>query len=196
MRLLLAIVLPWLLAAAPADAAFHLWKVNEVFSSADESVQFVELFDASDFEHQITGHEVRVRAGSTTLDEFLFLEPLGTTDTGGKTLLLATPGFAAVSGVSPDYEIDTGFIDLAQATSVAWDDLDVLSIAGLPIDGRSSLNRNPGGDPLLALATPRNFAGQQGAIDLPEPDACWLGLVAAAILAGLAAWQERRARSR
>jgi hypothetical protein len=192
--LALAVLLLGTAAGAPARAAFHLWKVNEVFSSADGQVQFVELFDGSDFEHLIEGHEVRVRAGGTTLDSFAFPADLDTTDTGGRTLLLATPGFATLAGVTPDYEIAPAFIDLAQATGVAFDALDELPLAGLPADGRSSLNRNPGGAPTVADATPRNFAGVEGAIDLPEPGAGCLGLSAAAVLAGLAWWQARRAR--
>jgi len=196
MRLVLAIaaLLLGTFAAAPAQALFHLWKINEVFSSEDETVQFVELFDGSDFEDQIGGHQVHVRAGSTTLDSFTFPEHLDTTDTGGRTLLLATQGFEALAGVAPDYEIDAGFIDLAQATGVAFESFDELPLAGLPTDGRSSLNRNPGGVPLVADATPRNFAGVEGAIDLPEPDAAWLGLAIASALAGLARRQPRRAR--
>lgn len=181
-------------AAGPARAAFHLWKVNEVFSSADGQVQFVELFDGSDFEHLIQGHEVRVRAGGVTLAFFAFPGNLDTTETGGRTLLLATPGFEALAGVAPDYEIDAGFIDRAQATGVAFDALDELPLAGLPGDGRSSLNRNPGGAPVVAGATPRNFAGVEGAIDLPEPAAACLGLPVAGVLAGLAWRQARRAR--
>jgi hypothetical protein len=180
--------------AAPARAAFHLWKINEVFSSADESVQFVELFDGSDFEHQIGGHQVRVLDGSTVLDDFEFPGPLGSTMTGGKTLLLATPGFEAIAGVAPDYEIAPGFLDRAEATAVSFDLLDLLPIAGLPADGRSSLNRNAGGAPTVADATPRNFAGQQGAIDLPEPGVPILGLAAAGALAGLAAIGRARRR--
>jgi len=196
MRLVLAIagLLVGTAVAAPAQAFFHLWKVNEVFSSADETVQFVELFDGSDFEDQIGGHQVHVRAGGTTLDSFTFPGDLGTDDTANTTLLLATPGFEALAGVAPDYEIDPGFIDLAQATGVAFEALDELPLAGLPTDGRSSLNRNVGGSPVVADATPRNFAGVQGAIDLPEPDSSCLGLTVAGLLAGLAWWQARRAR--
>jgi hypothetical protein len=193
MRLVLAIagLLSALAAAAPARAAFHLWKVNEVFSSADETVQFVELANASDGEHQIEDHEVRVRAGGATIASFAFPDDLEETDTGGRTLLLATPGFEAVAGVAPDYEVPAGFIDLAQATAVAFDALDQLSIASLPLDGRSSLNRT-GGAPAVADATPRNFAGEEGSIDLPEPGPAGLGLSAAAALAGLARGRRRR----
>jgi hypothetical protein len=180
--------------AVPARAAFHLWKVNEVFSSADGNVQFVELSDDSDFEHLIGGHQVRVRAGGTTLDSFTFPADLDTTETAGRTLLLATPGFEALAGVSPDYEIAPGFVDLGQATAVAFDALDELPLAGLPGDGRSSLHRNAGSAPVVADASPRNFAGEQGAIDLPEPESGCLGLSLAAALAGLAWWQARRAR--
>jgi len=33
-------------ATRSAEAAFHLWQVKEVFSNADGSVQFVEMFDS------------------------------------------------------------------------------------------------------------------------------------------------------
>ena len=36
--------------AAPAHAAFHLWDFSEVYSNADGSVQFIELFVASNGE--------------------------------------------------------------------------------------------------------------------------------------------------
>src|SRR3954451_12562063 len=34
-----------MLAASPARAAFHLWGINEVYSNASGTLQFIELFD-------------------------------------------------------------------------------------------------------------------------------------------------------
>ena len=39
-----------LIAAAPVQASFHLWDFSEVYSNADGSVQFIELFVASNGE--------------------------------------------------------------------------------------------------------------------------------------------------
>src|SRR3954463_5405559 len=40
-------------------AAFHLWNVKEVFSNADGSVQFVEMFDNSFGETSVNGFKLR-----------------------------------------------------------------------------------------------------------------------------------------
>ncbi|HEY8492598.1 MAG TPA: hypothetical protein VIN04_01825 [Myxococcota bacterium] len=190
--MLAAVLLAALAAAGPARAAFHLWKVEEVFSSADGTVQFVELSNAFDDEHFIEGHEVRVRAGGTTIASFAFPGHLEEDETAGRTLLLAPPGFATRAGVAPDYEIPAGFVDLAQATAVAFDALDELPLAGLPLAGRRSLNR--GG--VVADATPRNFAGVEGSLDLPEPASTGGGLAAGLALIGLARARARGARGR
>ena len=187
----LAVLLAVPAAAGPARAAFHLWKVEEVFSSADGTVQFVELSNDFDDENLIGGHEVRVLAGAAELASFTFPGHLDETDTAGTTLLLATPGFATLAGVAPDYEIPAGFIDLAQATAVALDALDPLALEGLPLDGRRSLNRGIG----VADATPRNFAGDEGSIDLPEPSSAGGALAAGAVLVGLARARGPRARA-
>jgi hypothetical protein len=36
-----------LLLAGQARANFHLWKIDEIYSNGDESVQFIELFPAA-----------------------------------------------------------------------------------------------------------------------------------------------------
>jgi serralysin len=182
------------LAAFPARATFHLWRINEVFSNADGSVQFIELHDDFAFENLIAGHHVFAEAGATILATFAFPANLPTTDTAGHDLLLATPGFLAAAGVAPDDEIPAGFIDLAQATTIDYDALDAFPLAGLPTDGVNALHRDAPNPPVVGPATPTNFSGEVGS--LPEPDGGWLALAVAATLAGLAAWQGCRARRR
>ena len=45
--------------ALSANAAFHLWHVKEVFSNADGSVQFIELFDSIGGEQFVANHTLR-----------------------------------------------------------------------------------------------------------------------------------------
>jgi serralysin len=191
-RLALGLAVGVALAALPARATFHLWKVNEVFSNADGSVQFIELHNDFALENLIAGHHVFAEAGATILATFTFPANLPTTDTAGRTLLLATPGFFDVAGVMPDGEIPAGFIDPVQATTIDYDGLDAFPLAGLPTDGVRSLQRDAPNPPTAGPATPTNFAGEVGSV--PEPGAGWIALGAAATLAGLAAWQGCRAR--
>jgi serralysin len=190
MRLVLAVLL-LLLPAAPARALFHLWDVAEVFSDASGTVQFIELFTQFGSQQFVGGHFLRTEQANAALQTFTFPTDLPG-DSANRTFLLATPGFAAVAGIEPDYEIPAGFIEVGVADEINFAGFDSFPLAGLPTDGALALL--DGG--ATAPATPRNFAGEQGTIDLPEPGASWLGLVAACVLAGLALWQARRARPR
>src|SRR5262245_66392778 len=88
--------------AAPrrAGAFGHLWEITELYSNADGSVQFIELFSEYPSEPLVTGTFLR-SAGNATNFDF-------PTDLSGSTLnrhlLVATAGFAAQPGaVTPDY---------------------------------------------------------------------------------------------
>jgi hypothetical protein len=61
LRLVTALVpLLFLASTAPiAEASFHLWKVQEVFSNADGSVQFIELVNNSPGEHFVANLHLR-----------------------------------------------------------------------------------------------------------------------------------------
>jgi hypothetical protein len=56
-----------LLVAAPLHAAFDNWKFDEVFSSADGSVQFIEMIDEADGENQVAGQELTASDGALSL---------------------------------------------------------------------------------------------------------------------------------
>ena len=98
---------PWFRAALPRDsgqvlsargvhAASHLWRINEVFTNPDGTVQFVEL-------HEIMGAQREWFLthcwfeSIATGNVFRFPENL-TEPTGNKYLLLATTAFAALPG--------------------------------------------------------------------------------------------------
>src|SRR4051812_12255156 len=64
MRILTAILFAAL--ALPAQATFHLWYINEIYSNADGTVQFIELKAAASGQQFIRGHTIRSSSGSTT----------------------------------------------------------------------------------------------------------------------------------
>jgi hypothetical protein len=80
----------WLVFALvePAAAAFHLFRINEVYSSADGTVQFVELKEAtgSDFESFWMGNALTSTQGAT-VRTFVFPTNLPSTSTASKSVL-------------------------------------------------------------------------------------------------------------
>ena len=55
-----------ILFASAASATFHLWRMSELFSNADGTVQFVELECAFSGEGFIGGHQLSATGGGTT----------------------------------------------------------------------------------------------------------------------------------
>jgi hypothetical protein len=147
----------------PASAKSHLWKFTEVFSNADGSVQFVEMFvfdPAGTAEWQFRGFTLE-SAGQV----FTFPSNLPRENTFERWVLLATPAFAALPGApTPDYVIPAGFIDPEGDELRYRTMLDILPLpaGALPIDGVHSMAR----DGAIAVNSPINFAGVAGSIDV------------------------------
>jgi serralysin len=169
--------------AAPALATFHLWHVSEVFSNADGSIQFIEFFTTSGGQQFLGGGArfVRTEQANVTRNSFTFpadlvVPPLSTT--ANHHFLVATPGFHAVAGITPDFEIPAGFIEVGIADEINYANFASFVLAGLPTDGVNSLNEAA----VIAAATPTNFAGSTGTI-VPEPGVGLSGIAAVACLA-------------
>ena len=128
-------------------ASFHDWDINEVYSNADGSVQFIELFTSSNGQEFLSGHKIT----STGAPDFIFPSN-SPSPTGGHHLLIAT---GDINGVAPDYIIPANFLTTGPGT-VNFVGADLLSYSFLPINGFSSIDGN--GD-IFASATPTNFSG-------------------------------------
>ena len=146
-----------------AHAAFHLWTMNELYSNADGTVQFLELTALTSGQQFMAGHTLVSSSGSAT-NAFTFDRNLPG-DTSGRRMLIGTQGFAALGVVTPDYVVPNGFfftgggrIDFAEGS-------DVWNHGALPTDGAQALSRNG----TTATNSPRNFAGQTGTVSAPPP---------------------------
>lgn len=143
--------------------SFHLYRINELYSNADGSVQFIEMaIGGIDFESFWAGQSIRVTQNAT-LHGFVFPSNLPSAATSNTTVLLATPGFAALGVVAPDFVIPPGFL-FTNGGVVNFADADSIAYASLPTGGAMSLDRTG----TASVATPRNFAGVTGTVPTNE----------------------------
>ena len=155
-----------LVAADPAFATFHLWTIEEVFSNADGTIQYVEFQTTFDNQHLMMGHVLQSLQGASVLHAFPFPSNLPSNLTGNHFMLVATPDFAAVSGITPDYVlppskfVEFGKTDTLTLVGAATPSF-VFSPIFLPSDGVHSLTL-VGGTPQVTVASPTNFAGATG----------------------------------
>jgi len=151
------------IAALPAAATFHLWHMQELYSNADGTVQFLEFSTSAGGQQSLAGHNLGSTSGGTSHD-FDFTSNLPG-DSANKTFLVATAGFAALGIVTPDYVVPNGFFFFAGG-SVNFAGVDTWNYGQLP-GGNQSLQRNG----TVGAASPRNFAGQTGSLGpaLPTP---------------------------
>src|SRR5512141_2429586 len=95
--------------ASGAGASFHLFRIEQIFSNADGTVQFVVLHESSgaNGEQFLGGRQLKATQAGVT-NTFTFPRDLPSSATAGRSVLIATHGFAALGIVTPDYEIPNG----------------------------------------------------------------------------------------
>ena len=155
---------------ARPNASFHLWQINEIFSCADDSAQFVEFFTTSSSETQLDLKVLSaVNSSGTVTHTFTFTKNL-TSSTANKSLLIATASFSNLSGaagITPDFTLPDGFLFTTEGATVelvgaATSPL-IYSSGELPLDGVTSLGQGS----VTAVNSPANFADQQGSVSCP-----------------------------
>lgn len=187
------------LAAETAQAKAHLWRISEIFSNADGTIQFIELNECcgSVDERLLTNASLTSNANTYEFPNNLPIFP--TTAFGW--VLIATADFAALPGApTPDYIIPPNFFDPAgdTITYVGGADAAVLAPGALPTDGLNALARDiDTGALTVAVNSPINFANEAGSV-VPPPQVStglpWL-VVSAVALAGSVAVYRRRTAS-
>ena len=171
-----------------AFPAFHLWDIQEVYTNADGSVQFIEFYCAFEGEFFVGSAQLIFQVNGSPVNTFDFPNDIQGPTTADRTFLAATGNFEALFGIEPDYIIPANFLGSGSNRILNFGPgVDSVSLTGLPTNGVSSLdglegNDDPAATALKAQATPRNYAGQE--ITIPEPATAWLlGLGALGALA-------------
>ncbi|HLA33942.1 MAG TPA: hypothetical protein VJ001_03640 [Rhodocyclaceae bacterium] len=153
----------WLLLAAallsmrPANAIFHLWQIDEIYSNASGTVQYIVLRSEVGDQQFLSGHEMVASQAGTT-HRFGFAKNLPG-DTANRKFLIATQGFAALGIVAPDYVVPDGFLFLPGG-SIDFAGVDRVNYSAFPSDETRALNRNN----TIVIAKPANFAGASAAM--------------------------------
>ncbi|MCB9849496.1 MAG: hypothetical protein H6817_02185 [Phycisphaerales bacterium] len=149
--------------ATPAFGGGHTWDVNEVFSSSNGLIQFVELREANGTPGEI-GLNGKVVSAVNTGKSYVIPGNV-VAPTSNKMFLLATQSFADLPGApTPDRIIPPGslpFFDV-NGDSVKYHVYDTWVFGAVPTDGVNSMNRVGG----VQVNSPTNYAGQTGSVDL------------------------------
>jgi hypothetical protein len=162
-RVLHALSLTFFLLAAPnAFAAFHMFRIEQIYSNADATVQFIVLREGSGANGEsFWAGQTLTSAGASGTKVFTFPANLPSSTTAGRRVLVATQGFAALGVVTPNYLIPNGFLATDGGT-VNFAGVDQVTYSALPTDGTSAIDRT--GATVANLAT--NFAGNSGSVSV------------------------------
>ena len=149
-----------LLTAPAAFATFHLYRIQQIYSNADGTIQFAVLKESfgADGENLWKGHTL-VSSGPGAVHTFVFPTNLPKIATAHTSVLVATEGFAALGLVTPDFVVPNKFFNQGKG-NLNFADVDFIAWDALPSDGVSALDRNKNAVPNVAT----NFAGQSASV--------------------------------
>ncbi len=125
---LLAVLAP----STAAQATFHFYDISEVYSSADGSVQFVELFTRRNGQQFLRNRGIVAFQGASS-NEFTFIGR-GPAPTANRSLLIATASFEAACGIVPDYILPDGFLFGPVGGVSFGPNVDTVNYTSLPLD--------------------------------------------------------------
>jgi len=177
--ILASIAATLLFAGGVARAEYHTFQIEQIFSNADGTVQFVvmhEMFSQNGENFWMGNSMVSGQGMSSQTFTFNKNLPGGTpsygygmgtpSPTANKRVLIATQGFAALGIVTPDFVVPNGFIPIGGGT-LNYASVDSVTFAALPTDGLTAIDRN--GTRIQNLAT--NFGGQSASVTAAAPAA-------------------------
>jgi len=152
------------LLATAAAASFHTFAIQQLYSNADGSIQFIVLKEVQGEDNQefLTGRAITSTQGMTQ-HVFVFNHDLPSNNTANRSFLIATAGFTALGLITPDYTIPAGFLFI-NGGSVNYAFVPpTVTYAALPTDGVTALNSDGSTGPNLA----KNFAGATASVTVP-----------------------------
>src|SRR6185436_13006930 len=148
----------------PASAAFHLFTINEAYSNASGTLQYVELTALAGGQQFTQGHTLVSSAPGQPTRTFNLGSNLPG-DTSGRKMLFGTAGMQAAFGVTPDYIIPDGFLHTIAGTINWGEGSPVSNPRDIPTDGVNAIDRGVS----FQTATPQTFAGVTGSVATPTP---------------------------
>ena len=163
-----------LLFAAPAAfASYHTFQIEQIYSNADGSVQFIVMHESlrADGESFWNGNMLTsTHAGVSQTFTFRKDLPGGSpgdgygygmmpSPTANKRVLIATQGFAALGLVTPDFVMPNGFLATGGGT-LNYAGVDQITYSSLPTDGTHAIDRGSVEIPNVAT----NFAGASASV--------------------------------
>jgi len=153
------------LLAATTSASFHTFALKELYSNADGSIQYIVLTEVSGFDGQefLRNRSITNTQGATQ-HAVTFPNNLPGNGTANRSFLVATPGFAALGLVAPDYVMPAGFL-FPDGGTVNYAGVDQVTYAVLPTDGINALYTDGTMRPNLAT----NFAGVTATVAAGPP---------------------------
>ncbi len=163
-RLTICLAAATMLVSSAALAFFHTFQVEQIYSNADGTVQFVTMTTSLNGESFSQGVPFTSMDSAGSQKTFTFPRNLPSSATAGKRILIATQSFATLGIVTPDFVIPDHFVPTGGG-SVGTPYSTLSYTAGqLPTDGMNALYRT-GVMANLAM----NFAGQSASISAPPP---------------------------
>ncbi len=152
----ISVALFLVISSPPTFAEFHLWTINEVFSDADGTLQFIELTTTADGQDALGGHSLVSIDANQNQKTLNFLTDLSGTTTN-KTVLIATEAFTTLTGLSADYIIGNNFIPITGGSLNFAEGTSLFEFTQpmLPLNGVQSID----GIAQPQTATPTNFLG-------------------------------------
>jgi len=152
-----------LLASGVALAA-DAWRVSEIFSNSDGSVQYIRLTTSVNNQQNLAGQRLTAFDASGRVGQtFTFPSNLSASQTAFRSVLIGTEAFSALTQLSVDYRLPAGFLFTAGG-SVRFGSIDTLSYRAdqLPVNGAQAMSAGK----TALTARPVNFLGQSKTLSL------------------------------
>ncbi|MEO8751105.1 MAG: hypothetical protein ABI624_00340 [Casimicrobiaceae bacterium] len=152
------------LLATNALASFHTFKIHELYTNADGTIQYIVMHENEGFrgEDLWERHVLTSSHSGRNVLEYTFLYNLPTIQTASMYVLIATQPFADLGLIKPDYIIPNGFLPTDAGGVLNFADVDAWEYGQLPTDGDNALYANS----TAGLNVARNFNGQFATVKL------------------------------